>query len=70
VILSVQIPVKGMYQFEVVEVRFPLPTPVAEHPTGPTDPLISLILAQFLVSPRSARPGRFAVEKFSIFILY
>ena len=66
-ILSVQIPVKGMYQFEVVEVRFPLPTPVAEHPTGPTDPLI---LAQFLVSPRSARPGRFAVEKFSIFILY
>lgn len=69
-ILSVQIPVKGMYQFEVVEVRFPLPTPVAEHPTGPTDPLIPLILAQFLVSPRSARPGRFAVEKFSIFILY
>lgn len=63
-ILSVQIPVKGMYQFEVVEVRFPLPTPVAEHPTDP------LILAQFLVSPRSARPGRFAVEKFSIFILY
>lgn len=42
-----------MYQFEVVEVRFPLPTPVAEHPTGPTDPLIPLILAQFLVSPRS-----------------
>lgn len=24
-----------MYKFEVVEVRFPLPTPVAEHPTGP-----------------------------------
>ena len=43
-ILSVQIPVEGMYQFEVVEVRFPLPTPVAEHPT---DPLIPLILAQY-----------------------
>lgn len=60
-----------MYQFEVVEVRFPLPTPVAEHPTVPIGPGSSpLILAQFLVSPRSARPGRFAVEKFSIFILY
>jgi hypothetical protein len=60
-----------MYQFEVVEVRFPLPTPVAEHPPEPLGPGSStLILAQFLVSPRSARPGRFAVEKFSIFILY
>nr|DAI57921.1 MAG TPA: hypothetical protein [Caudoviricetes sp.] len=28
-----------MYKFEVVEVRFPLPTPVAEHPTGPIGPL-------------------------------
>lgn len=57
-----------MYQFEVVEVRFPLPTPVAEHPPEPLGPGSStLILAQFLVSPR---PGRFAVEKFSIFILY
>ena len=63
-----------MYQFEVVEVRFPLPTPVAEHPAVPIGPLgpgsSPLILAQFLVSPRSARPGRFAVEKFSIFVLY
>lgn len=40
-----------MYQFEVVEVRFPLPTPVAEHPAVPIGPLgpgsSPLILAQF-----------------------